>query len=61
MRHGWISLDGIAFNLPSVPKTAGKLIGGCKAYNKSFGAPTVSSDIGIILVSGLVACPFRVA
>lgn len=59
-RHGWVSLDGIAFDLPKVKKTALPLIGNCKTYGvKKFAAPTVVSKDGMVRLSGMVDCLFR--
>lgn len=60
IRHGWVSLDGIVFDLPKTKKTALPLVGDCKTYPvKKFAAPTITSENGTVRLSGLVDCPFR--
>lgn len=59
--HNWVSLDGVVFNLPGTKTKALPLTGNCVRYKqKKFAAPTATTKNGMVRLSGLVDCPFRI-
>lgn len=55
-RHGWVSLEGVSFNLPRAETSRLQMSKGCRAYGGGYAPPRIDIRNGKVRLSGLVSC-----